>query len=259
MRHTTKDSGLIRNAQGQVIGINMGWDFVSEHEWGTSTINGLLGIQGSGYGPDRYLATNFSNFYFSEVEIDGVTWYTVAVSQNRHGLENPDYSNYLPQWFRDDQEVIAAWSGHQGFVFAVRDRSLYVVLQKQIQSGNVIVTGESIFASESNPFSNGGLKLLFYTEIPEDWVNDWTEAHLSLARLDDAVESTGIRQRLKEAGLGYYALRPAWTDDQESGVRFFLNPQDQKNNNYGWFTVTDLDAWIKGKGPIPKNEDCSHI
>lgn len=253
MRHCTHDSGLIRNENGDVIGINMGWDFVSEHEWGTEKIRQLLGIQNTGNGPDRYLATNFSNFYFEEREINGVTWYIVAVSSNYQGLEKTDYGQYLPQWFNEDQEVVAAWSGNSGFVFGVRDREVFEQVKAQIEAGNIIVTGESIFAAESNPFSNAGLKVLFYMDIPEQWTNDWTEAHLGWARLDAAVKASGIKDRLKAADRRYFALSPRWSNDEETEFKFWLNPMKQDQYNSCWCTIEDLDAWINDEGPIPKN------
>ncbi|MFA6407274.1 MAG: hypothetical protein WCV80_01030, partial [Candidatus Paceibacterota bacterium] len=57
---------------------------------------------------------------------------------------------------------------------------------------------------------------------------------------------------LKKAGIGYFALSPRWKDETKKEIVFWLNPREQRENNYGWFSAADLKLWIKGKGPIPK-------
>ena len=76
-------------------------------------------------------------------------------------------------------------------------------------------------------------------------------------RLQTTAEKTGIAKKLKKAGLGWYALKPAWRDffkdpvyRSKYKVIFFLNPEEQDKYNSGWFTVEELLQWIKGKGPV---------
>ena len=74
--------------------------------------------------------------------------------------------------------------------------------------------------------------------------------------------ATGIEEVLKKAGKRYYALSPRWAAsikgtkngevETKYGVVFWLNPCDQYKNNYGHFTVEELQQWAKGEGPIPK-------
>jgi hypothetical protein len=35
-------------------------------------------------------------------------------------------------------------------------------------------------------------------------------------------------------------------------MRKSFNPSLLKDNDSGWFTVEQLEEWIEGKGPIPK-------
>ncbi len=68
----------------------------------------------------------------------------------------------------------------------------------------------------------------------------------------------------EEAKKGYYALQPMWASKIKSTkdgeiktqypVVFFLNPINQNECNFGWFTVEQLLDWIDGKGPIPKDQ-----
>ena len=61
-----------------------------------------------------------------------------------------------------------------------------------------------------------------------------------------------IKEILKKADKGYYALSPGWVDDKKKEVRWWLNPRDQKNNNSGWYVFDDLMKWSEGEGPVPK-------
>jgi hypothetical protein len=113
------------------------------------------------------------------------------------------------------------------------------------------------------------LVLAVTSKVPEELNKGMVEGDLDFIKLEEAVKRTGIVEKLKKAGnkarnkstspytqtFGYYALSPKWEQKDSNSkhpVVFFLNPMDQSNNNHGWFTVEDLELWIKGKGPIPK-------
>jgi len=53
---------------------------------------------------------------------------------------------------------------------------------------------------------------------------------------------------------GWYALSPSWVQRQEETkykVHYFMNPNNQMQNFWGWVTVEDLEDWMKGTGKIP--------
>ena len=61
----------------------------------------------------------------------------------------------------------------------------------------------------------------------------------------------GLQDKLRAADKHWYALY-LWghlLDEAETPV-FFLNPAG--DNNFGRFTLADLEAWVENKGPIPK-------
>lgn len=56
---------------------------------------------------------------------------------------------------------------------------------------------------------------------------------------------------------GYYCLKPRWVSENEKlqtryPVIFFLNPMRQREHDYGWFTVEELEQWTEGRGPVMK-------
>jgi hypothetical protein len=118
-----------------------------------------------------------------------------------------------------------------------------------------------------NPFSSSTLCIIDKEFTPAATAQihaTLREAELSADRLDRAVDATGIRDRLEKAGLRYYALSPRWVNSNDETTlaegsqypfQFWLNPQEQRDNNSCWCTVEDLDRWIAGEGKIPKQAE----
>ncbi len=109
----------------------------------------------------------------------------------------------------------------------------------------------------NNPFSRSGLTLAIYQSVPEEVKNMMASYDVKQMDLDDLVAKTKIVDKLQSAGKRYHALSPALVQDKakdntQHEVKFFLNPWEQSKNNFGWFTVEDLELWIENKGPIPK-------
>lgn len=89
-------------------------------------------------------------------------------------------------------------------------------------------------------------------------------------RLQAAADATGIVQRIEAANRAcgrrfppfrWHALSPDWAAgfrvdgkgfETDCDVVFFLNPAQQDRNNFGWFSVEELDLWLSGLGPIVK-------
>ena len=96
-------------------------------------------------------------------------------------------------------------------------------------------------------------------------------ADLSQMRLNEAAEATGIRQRLDAWRSGghdpdlaryYYALTPVWAPADRRAhpaypVLFRLNPANTRLNNWGIYTVEELEAWMRGAGPVVKATACA--
>jgi len=57
MRRASQGSELIYNDDGTFLGVNCGWDFTSEHEWGIKNLEAAFGIDREAIGSDRYKTT----------------------------------------------------------------------------------------------------------------------------------------------------------------------------------------------------------
>ena len=115
-------------------------------------------------------------------------------------------------------------------------------------------------------FENAGLQIVIASQIPADGEEMLRSTQVDVFNLKKSAAATGISDRLKEAECRYYALSPKWKkdfnvvvrDDEDERLKtahdivFWLNPMEQQQNNSGWYTVEQLDEWIKGTGPIPR-------
>jgi hypothetical protein len=252
MKSTFKDNGVIRDEDGNLIGVNLGWDFTAEHEWGVKGIKRDLGIFEKADGAARYHVTKTSKLLYGTMTIKEIEWHLIALSDWESVGEVGE--RFLSKWFDDDAEVLGAWS-ESGFVVAIRDKNVYDAIVRAFTYDDAVVTCESLFASEGQAFSNSGLKIIIQSALPQEWADKWIAAHEDWRALTEASTAAGIHEKLKAAGKTFYALSPRWKGEETESahpVIYWLNPREQQDNNFGWYTVEDLEAWANNEGPIPK-------
>lgn len=284
MRRSMSDKGVItseivevadgRKTGGQVIGINLGWDFCAEHEWGVKDLNRAFGIPGkperrSGVhglvsgdlvGADTRTVTKVPKDLKFFENIDGYAYLFFSSSISWIVERESDLTaEGLAKRFDDalessrDEDLSTAWSGNS---FGIRMKNdalnLGTMVLGQIYEAFASRDAMIFFSGKGNPFANKGLVLAIRSRVPEEILNQMREA----------VEKTGIEEKLKANDKRYFALSPRWASSIKSTsdgevktthpVIFWLNPMKQDQNNFGWFTVEQLTEWIDGKGPIPK-------
>ena len=90
-------------------------------------------------------------------------------------------------------------------------------------------------------------------EIAE-YVKDHPEIESYVSLDDDWLEMDYRKYGIENClvATSFYGIDGGLQENKKE-VIFWLNPMDQHNNNWGWFTVEDLKKWAKGKGKIPKN------
>ncbi len=152
----------------------------------------------------------------------------------------------------EDWEFSSAWDD-SGFVLLTtkkhesRVRALYEAALRKDFAVWIGGTG--------NPFANGGLTLAIVSKISHKHLDEMKEADEGAARLRKLFRESGIEQRLKEADKKYYACSPRLVAkvgefQTKYEIVCWLNPQDQEDNHYGWYTIEELDLWVEGKGPV---------
>lgn len=238
MRRGYKNEVIRKN--GKVIGINLGADFTSEHEWGIDGIKRVFKIDSKKIGIDGRTVNEIpDSLYCNVVKIKNKKFYVLVLLHyalgswcypNKTELTADDICNFelYPSYF--DRECInTAWD-ESSFGILVDESNKNVVedLYEAFKKKDIVIG-----ISPSGVFQNGGLKILVKSEIAKEVVNSIKENDLDAIKLKEAAEKTGIHKILEKAGKKYYALSPRWKDGNKKEVIFWLNPCEQHLYNAG--------------------------
>lgn len=289
MRGTTNNQ-IIHRHEGVFVGVGLGSDFCAEHEWGTDEIKRRFGLpaakqESGGWGKiialitdmplgiDKYVITQGEVYPFevtkeltdydaremdkngrmtykkTKVKLYGLTSYNYKRDEAyaKKTLERLTAECYVYHRKDPDKRVYAAWDS-KDFMFMVESKQEREDILKAFQEKDI-----AIFLGGAAVFSNGTFNILIRSRVPQCVVDEMKAGDLDHRALMKAFKALKIEERLRDAKCGYFALSPRWKDDTKKEIHFWLNPSDQQNNNSGWFTIQDLEAWIKGEGKIPKN------
>lgn len=282
MRRGNQDRQIIRNDAGELVAINLGFDFCCEHECGTAQFYKRLGITGptkklQGVESRRIQELDPNDVVVHEYKTDTIlVWnyvrYCRTDEERAERLKDMPRELTAPTWSKakdEDKEWSAAWSSGPGspdFGLRFRKGSDDIIYELKAALDRKDV---SLWTNAGGFGGRGGLTLAITSKIPEDVNAKMIEGDLDAINLAKAATKTGIKIKLETATTNdqnttgsswnakfrFYALSPRWIDDKSKSkhpVVFWLNPMNQKENNSGWFTVEDLEQWIKGEGPIPK-------
>lgn len=244
-----QENGFLRNKHGDVIAINLGSDYCAEHEWGIKGIRrnfqyGDASNEDEVFGKDRRRIQAPPST--TEKYAQSFRWCKIDQGEGfiftYNHVEKPyDYG------FRKDQTLWTGWDEKSFGAFSTNAKeiaNLRLIYQ-------AILDGDAVcWLGGGGVFKNAGLCFGIISRMDQKIFADWDKADREIAQLKKDAEATGIAKELEAAGKQYFALSPRRTSDGK--LTFWLNPCDQRNNNYGSFTVQELRDWIKGKGPIPK-------
>lgn len=279
------NSELIKDEQGQLLGFNLGADYCAEHEWGIDKIKSSFGIDvdsseksfakwwekillvttKSALGVDKRLITKCPELVFGSYKLSMRDYRVKGSKPKKHLIYYIGFKSYYSSSFTKEElferdiksgiysitenENVWGWWSEDDFMVASTDKQAIEDLYQAFQILDVTIS-----VGGGNVFQNGGLHLVIKSRISQETINEVYQQDLDNLNLKKAASSTGIYEKLEKAGKGFYALSPRWKDAEKKEVVFWLNPQEQKENNSGWYTISDLEDWIKGVGKIPKEK-----
>ena len=266
MRSGSHDAQILEY-DGEFVGVNLGWDFTAEHEWGIEDLTRDFGIVGTSRNKGLFGIGAKDTIGVEARQINDVPkGLTLTIKGNftyliyvRSWNDEYDITDETPKKELDhlvgaygDRELVTAWDKKS---FGVRVAGKEARIQLQIlynafQEDNAMIA----FLGSGGPFGNNGLCLFIISDLPDFMVDGYRDSDIDILNLTDAVEATGIKKRLEDAGCRYYALSPEWINDTKTELKFWLNPMDQHLYNSAWVTVEELDEWIAGKGKIMKEK-----
>lgn len=262
-----KDEIKPEGDKGLLLGINLSSDFCAEHEWGIRRLKEMSGIpEGiSIYGlPARQITlvppglrwVEFNSTYFmSKRDVEN------GRAKKAGDLKLSNAGFVCHSWLGEDPLVFAknselygyglrtAWSEDDFAAVSsdVDDIEALRAIFAELKKPNAVLTfGEKI------PFSNPGLVIAIADRLPALVLETWYNFDKGWHELCQEVDATGIEKTLKDAGKRYHALSPRRQED--GSIKFWLNPCEQQENNYGWFNLQDLKDWAANRGPIPKTD-----
>lgn len=266
--------GILLNDQGQFAAWNLGADYCAEHEWGIKRLQQILGISqdDSIFGIERRRVTQVHADYihFAETKTKAVLSVGDEVSYARkyrpEGLAEltkryqpwKKYTDYKTKTFT--VESTTAWD-EKSFIISVEGKENKAHLKELYEA---LVSGKAaVWLGGGGVFQNAGLVVGIIDRI--NGVNKQAMYDADKERYDTKqyVKSIGIEETLRKAGKAWFALSPGSVLKSRVGdqpistkydVMFFLNPQEQHKNNYGWFTVEELEQWADNKGPVIKEK-----
>lgn len=265
MRQATTNTHWLLSDTGQIEGLSCGADFTSEHESGISGIRDAFGFKARHENglPDRVAQKLPPVLVLRELKgADGKpeAWLVMASHRYQGLFSFPEGSQppEEPPFYREVQhsfsspELRTAWDEDGVLIYASGEKSVGLLKQfHQMVQDKDLALGNAFTGSRSDWHSKaGGLVFVRASAIPQPLVDKALADDQSAVRLCQAAEKLGLDKELKAAGKRWFALSPRWANDQESEIKFWLNPYDQDSHHYGLFSVEELRQWARDEGPV---------
>jgi hypothetical protein len=274
--------GFVMDEDGTFVAASLGSDFCAEHEHGIGPLTSAFGIGGDDpsrvIGIERHRATRTPDSLHL-IEGEGFT----CLLHSRYYEDGNDLpreleprklwkgdEDYDPKDKKKVESLVTGWSDGTFGVYVRGDgnREHIRALHKAFHDHDAAIWLGG--GGGDNPFGRSGLILGIVSRAPKAALEQMAEAHrawILLADTEKKVEKkTGVKAKLAKAGCHFYACSPRLRGPEsfadmptEFDVVYWLNPQDQQSNHYGYVSVEDLLAWAKGEGPIPGAEGHSGI
>lgn len=254
---------------GKLMAISLGADYCAEHEWGIAGIKRSLGVPESVtrkiYGAKARTITKNDkiNFVKTSKTIEGRSYDLYILTDWGYSFKSKDEninsikelarknwspnegrSRYKQEGVEPLSDIHCGWS-EGNFIIVSTDENMMTSLNDAFKKLDV-----AVMLSGGGVFQNAGLTFWILSNTPNDIKSHWDCVDEDHFELEDAVEKSGIKKILEDAGKGYYALSPRWNDDNKKELKFWLNPHDQNKYQYGWYNIDELKQWAKDKGPI---------
>lgn len=255
MRRGHFDKKWVEDA-GKLIGVSFGSDYCAEHEWGMGDLRTSFGMQKS------VTEKNLLGLKTVETQLYGIDVRTIHKNPAVYFQEGPLHMigytggnrDFLKTLFKSEKTFIE----NTDFVGLWDNRSFALISTNEERMRDLWAAFErndiAMFTGQSDVFDNGaGLNICIVSRIPAPVLADMQSGDMDAHKMRDTATATGIEDRLKAANKKFFSLSPRWTDEKRH-VRFWLNPMEHMYNS-GWFTVEDLDRWIKDEGPVMKREE----
>ena len=265
MRSAGSKTDFVFNEDGSLVGVCLAAAFCAEHECGISRIYHNFGIERDldqfGVEPRRVTAVDNQNIVFLKRKTGKITrslLYSEGGYSTRWFAEQylgtpktpiAKVAENLDCYPREDK-ITASWS-ESGFTIYAPNEELSLYLEEMYKA---FIEGDAIVmcgGGGEGPFDKPGLVLGIISRMADNIKQNMYNADKDAYDLEKAAKATGIYDVVDRGR--YFALSPRWRgkDSKKSrySVIFWLNPCNQEENGFGYFTVEELTSWVKGEAP----------
>lgn len=234
-----------------LIGINLGADYCSEHEWGIRDIGYYLGINPEAeFGLARRKTNQVKNLsWYENNKIAGLMLYPFYSEEDRMNWKPRDGFSYSDK----EKSFYAGWSG-TGLRILADKPTKKIKSEKTIERIKLIYDALNsinavVWLGGGGVFENAGLCIGIVDKMPQDIFDSWAKVDKERFDVKVAFEKTGIEKLLADAGKRYIALSPSMHNGK---LKAWLNPREQDKYEYGLFTIGELKLWAKDQGRVMK-------
>jgi hypothetical protein len=251
MRRAYHDTDFIKDDNKIIFGINLGYDFCAEHEWGIKELRQDFGLKLEGklgFEARKNMIVPEGLLYFEKGSAVMIYHPFIREAGNLEHLLKGELQ------LDDNKEVAGAWNeGSFGVNAILKHKKIIKGMYDAFQSKNGVI----MLSGRNNPFANSGLMLLDYTKIPEKTKTDFREDDRKCREEQKMFrkleKESGVFELLEKSGKEFMALSIEQLD--ENGKPFWwLNPWEQQKYNYGWYHTKELKQWAQDEGPIVKKK-----
>jgi hypothetical protein len=256
----------------------LGYDYAAEHEFGIQGLKSLFGIDSDEakyllslvwekfigkkqkFGIERRAITVVpENILFSGEFIKQKTkmYFLGTGTSWRNKDGNEKYLRELAKKEAYIDSEINGWWDEKSFLIASPNKNIITQLREAFEKKDIAIW----LSGSKNPFAGSGLVIAIKSNIENGNLKSLEDGDKDNYAVIKAASKSRIVEKLKAANKEYYALSPKWlksiekASDSKYEIVFWLNPYDQDRYNFGWFTVEELEMWIKNKGPVLKKQN----
>lgn len=250
------------NDKKEFCGINFGYDFCAEHEFGIAGIREGFGIKTYTGNQTINAIKKFVGTLKPTLGIDArlITQKPLTLQFRQKGDFCAVY--YASSKFSDSileegikslawemnkphgKDLLCYW-GDDSFMIITTNQDYYLLIRKAFAENNI-----AIFTAGKN-----GLVICMPNKLDDRTKTELYSSDLNMWELKQASDETGIERELKSAKKEMLVLTPGWKNRTTKEVHYWMNPKDQQKYNHGWFTAAELKEWINEKGPIIKTTE----
>lgn len=253
---------ILVTKDNKIIGINLGYDFIDEHERGIKEIRDFFEIDNFELGIKGYsikLKNIEDNLIYKEIYVNKTKYYCLLFSKNgitkeisnltTETLELLGLYPYEEEFELSEEELypglVTSWDESSFGILANSNYKEYLNdIYNAIKSGDL-----SLDIHADSFFPENGLTLCINSRIPEYIKYDIYKKDKSDFKLICMSTNMHIKELLEDNNKEYLDLTPAWEDESKNKINFFLRPKQQQYKT-GWFTPQDLIDWANNKGKI---------